>query len=871
MNDVTVWERNTYLILRKWHKSCYDVCFLLSQIDTRLSMFEFISKLVSRRSSNQVQEQLAAQSLQKAQDEVVRQKSKEQQRHAYQQQIEAAFGNEDALLALLLACDFADGRYLAAQHLHSSAHLEKALQATKNIDKRVAKLMQTRLDQLSHQEQVQQAAQACVKQAEDLLSQEMILANQLIELDKQAARLQPFPSEYQEQFAQLRERLQSRMNAQIELQRQLLQTLQEMQQVQDFSALDMQSQCAQWKALIEQCASNPLAVALPKNLIADVQTKLAQTENAWRRWQQTLVTVPVVELDSHEQNSPTEIAPALSENSTSNVNKPVAEHVKKAELVLTLSLAQIEELVDQFEASIEQGSIQNARQIEKKLQEVDTKQRYRQFNLSTQLKDRLNGARKQLSNLMSWAKWSGNVSRDELINTAEQLATLSLSPEEIVETVSALREQWKQMESKSGGAPKELWLRFDAACNLVYAPAAQHFQQQADLRSTNLAKAEQLLAQFSVDAERVLHDFQDWKSVHTQIMTMQSEWKKLGPIDRKDKVRIESAFSALLATLKTPLAQKQQEEISSREGMIAEVEAMDVSQKSSIDQLRSLQQRWQVQAASLPLPRRDEQQLWERFRAACDGVFEKKRVLAESADQQRMKNLTAKQAICQKLANAQPLEPANIQGLIEKANAEWRSIGHVPRSQEQQIEKEFQTQIQSLQQAIERQRTIELQQKTTRFSEGLSLCQQLEMTLESDPAWPEKTSLLATSWAALEIDDGKCGDLYKALQRRFANAIKINQDDIDGFRQQLKENTAQWDAVCLHLEILLGVDSPADLSAERLKKQVEVLQSALRNGEDKQQVQSLMSTLIKLSVSHNVSRIQRLQKVIDQLDITMFV
>lgn len=834
-------------------------------------MFEFISKLVSRRSSNQVQEQLAAQSLQKAQDEVVRQKSKEQQRHAYQQQIEAAFGNEDALLALLLACDFADGRYLAAQHLQSSAHLEKALQATKNVDKRVAKLMQARLDQLSHQEQVQQAAQACVKQAQELLSQEMILANQLIELDKQAARLQPFPADYQAQFVPKREQLQARMNAQIELQRQLLQVLQEMQQIQDFSTMEIQNQCEQWKALIEQCAHNPLAVALPKNLIADAQSKLTETEIAWRHWQQKLVTAPVVELDSHKQISATESVPTSTEKTSASVNKSAADDVKKVELTLTLSLAQIEELVDQFETAIEQGSIQNARQIEKKLQEVDTKQRYRQFNLSANLKDRLNGARKQLFNLMSWAKWSGNVSRDELINTAEQLATLSLSPQEIVETVSALREQWKQMESKSGGAPKELWLRFDAACNLVYAPAAQHFQQQADLRLSNLAKAEQLLAQFSVDAERVLHDFQDWKSVHTRIMSMQSEWKKLGPIDRKDKARIEGEFSALLASLKTPLAHKQQEEISSRESMIAEVEALDVSLKSSIDQLRSLQQRWQVQAASLPLPRKEEQQLWERFRAACDGVFEKKRALAESADQQRMKNLAAKQAICQQLADTEALGQVEIQGAIDKANADWRLIGHVPRSQEQQIEKEFQTQIQGLQQAIERQRTIELQQKIARFSESLSLCQQLEMSLETDPAWSDKTPLLAAKWATLELNVGKAGDLYKALQRRFSTAIKINQDEIDGFRQQLKDNTAQWDAMCLHLEILLGVDSPADLSAERLKKQVEVLQSALRSGENKQQVHSLMASLIKLSVSHNVSRIQRLQKVIDQLDITMFV
>jgi hypothetical protein len=824
-------------------------------------MFEFFSKLVSRRSSNKLDEQIAAQSLQKIQNEEVKQKDKEQERREYRQKIDVSSKSEEDTLALLRSCDFADGRYAAAQNLYSVACLEQALQATRNTDKRVAKLMQTRLEKIAEHARIITAAQACVQQADLLLSQDVVLANQLIELDKQVAQLTPFPAEFTPALEERRATLQSRLNSQIELQRKLLQVQQEVAQTQDIAEGNVASQLTQWKEVISTCASSSLVAALPKNLLGDVQKKIAMFEQAWQVGQDKTVQT---QDQSHGLN--TEVNSA-AEPEVIKPTEVVVKRPQNSELNINLSLAQIEELVSQFEEALAQGSIQSARQIEKRLQEIDTKQNNRQFQMSTALKERLNSVRKELSNLMSWAKWSGNVSRDELISTAEKLTTLSLTPQEIVETVSALREQWKQMETNSGGAPKELWLRFDAACNLVYAPAALHFQNQADVRKSNLLKAEELLARLSAEAAQYLNDFQDWKLLRAKILEMQQEWKKIGPVDRKDKARLETAFEDLLSSLKAPLEQRQKEEILSREKMIAEVESLDATQKSSIDQLRSLQQRWQVQAATVPLQRKDEQKLWERFRAACDGVFEKKREVAESADQQRQQNLEAKLAICQQLALEETTDQANIRRVIEKANTEWRAIGHVPRAQEQQIDKDFQGQIQRLQDAIEQLRSQVRQQKLQQFLDGLSLCQQLESAVESEHNWSEQVASVVKQWQELALGSAK---LNNVLKTRFQFVSKISTENVDQCRQQLQDNGKQWDAVCLHLEILLGVDSPAALSAERLQKQIEVLQQALRSGGDKQQVQELVFKLIGLSVSQNDSRVQRLQSLIAKSDTSLF-
>jgi multidrug efflux pump subunit AcrB len=233
-------------------------------------------------------------------------------------------------------------------------------------------------------------------------------------------------------------------------------------------------------------------------------------------------------------------------------------------------------------------------------------------------KDRLAQARKKLADLMSWAKWSGNVSREELISTAEGLATLSLSPKELVGTVAALRDQWKQMDATGGNANKEVWARFDAACSAAYAPAAKYFQDLSAQRSLNLKQAEALLTELRNQANALLDGDRNWKTIAQTCQQMQLDWKRIGQVDRKEKVHLDVEFSQIFHGLHDPLEQRQNEEMASRHALIEEALKLDAGQRSAVDRIRQLQERWQKQATALPLRRKDEQALWEKFRLACD-------------------------------------------------------------------------------------------------------------------------------------------------------------------------------------------------------------------------------------------------------------
>ena len=59
-------------------------------------------------------------------------------------------GDEAAAVELILNSEFADVRLAAAEHVTSQAALEKVQQAVRNSDRRVAKLVQGRLDAIRH-------------------------------------------------------------------------------------------------------------------------------------------------------------------------------------------------------------------------------------------------------------------------------------------------------------------------------------------------------------------------------------------------------------------------------------------------------------------------------------------------------------------------------------------------------------------------------------------------------------------------------------------------------------------------------------------------------------------------------------------------
>jgi hypothetical protein len=778
----------------------------------------------------------------------------------------AVAGDEAAACEFILSSEFADARLIAAEHVHSLPLLEKVHHAMRNTDRRVAKLMQGRIDLIRHQAAETQRAQASIETAQRLLNDEKLSPNQVAELDRQWQVIKATP-ELESAFAAARAALAARLEAQVVLQRAVIDAVAAARAVASNgqSAGELAQALARLDAEHAQHAQSPERASLPKHLESDFTQAREQAQSALQalqqhqavfdarqlalaEWQaqdaatldadvlkrswQALPRLPESPLsDSLQQqfaallaSAPAPVVTAAAVDTPAHAEpaprKPRQEHAP----VSKEATEQFFKTLDAMEAALQEGLLHVASEHDKTLRDS------KHGRLTPAQADRLAHVRAQFKQLADWARWGGNVSREELVKAGEELPAQQLPMAELAKKVGSLRERWKSLDTLSGPAPKSLWERFDAACSVAYAPAAQHFKQLAEERHGNAAKAQELIAE---TAALAAEESTDWKHIASASQRLRQAWTRLGTIDRKEKKRLDTEFGAALDALSKPLDTQRQIETARREQLIVEVGLLKPSERNTVDMLKALQDKWQELAKALPLERRAEQALWQRFRAACDDIFARRKETAHAADHERREHLHAREALCAALETAVVPEgddkarTAFINHLLRDTRAAWNATGPVPRASEAKIEQRYQAAVAGVQAQADAIAERAGAAQANALRDKLRLVQSLEAALADGgdgadaQAWSER-------WSALPPLDAQ---YERSLQQRFAAAQAALGEGAAAYVRQLQANQQRLLAEVLRLEIVAGVDSGAEFARDRLKMQVEVLQSSLKSGQ----------------------------------------
>ena len=469
-----------------------------------------------------------------------------------------------------------------------------------------------------------------------------------------------------------------------------------------------------------------------------------------------------------------------------------------------------------MEHALQDGALQAAMECDKTLRAIDLKA----ARLSEAQAARLAKARSELSRLQGWAKWGGNISREELLKAAEGLPAQAIAVPELAKKVGSLRERWKSLDVSAGPASKELWERFDASCTVAYAPAAEHFKKLAEERHNNAAKAQTMIAEAGQFAATT-----DWKALAAFCSRAAQAWQRLGTIDRKEKKRLDAEFNLVMQALSAPLADQREEEIQRREKLIVQATALNPNERGALENLRALQESWQEQAKSLPLERAVEQQLWQRFRGACDAVFAKRKEGAAAADAERRANLHAKDALCTRLEAISGSGEDEIRTALREVRDGWSKIGPVPRASEGQIDGRYKSAQAALQVRLDAVKHAAAAAGQSALRAKLQLCRRLEQALADSAAPNERVQ---EEWQALAA---LASATERALRGRFDAAFRALQANDRAYASLLEQNRAPLAHALLRCEIVAGVDSPVELSRERLALQVEVLRSSLKAGQ----------------------------------------
>jgi len=241
------------------------------------------------------------------------------------------------------------------------------------------------------------------------------------------------------------------------------------------------------------------------------------------------------------------------------------------------------------------------------------------------------------------------------------------------ETLRNLREQWKKVDKEAAPNPA-LWKRFDAACNRAHEVVDAWLKEAR--AQTAAHKAQRLALIEEVKAWTVAHaNGPDWKGVARQLHQFAQRWRDSGHLSEKMFAELQSVWKTAIHAAHEPLEAVQKASLARRQALIAEAQALGAAPTLRVDAVKALQQRWQEEAHTVVLDRKQEQKLWDAFRQPIDEAFARK----SSVREQSQAALTPHDKAV--LDAAKALESATAKGDAAQIRAAMQTLEQIARGE----------------------------------------------------------------------------------------------------------------------------------------------------------------------------------------------
>lgn len=265
-----------------------------------------------------------------------------------------------------------------------------------------------------------------------------------------------------------------------------------------------------------------------------------------------------------------------------------------------------------------------------------------------------------------------------------------------------LQQQFRDIKELPATSETELWKQFQRAGEEFY----DRLKVNRELRDLDFKK--NLEAKESLVAEAVkLQEVEDILAAFNRQRILKEQWREIGPVAKEYRETIWEKFREAC----TVIAKRHQDYFTARkaEEMAAQSRKTDLCDRiegidiSAIDSYKKwdeatktvldLQQKWKDAGFA---SRKINNQLFTRFREACDKFFEAKTSFFKAAKVSQSENLAKKIELCEKVeALKEKVDVEDLSALrdacneIAVAQEKWKSIGPVSRKQSDAVWKRF--------------------------------------------------------------------------------------------------------------------------------------------------------------------------------------
>ncbi|MFI3278754.1 MAG: DUF349 domain-containing protein [Rikenellaceae bacterium] len=288
--------------------------------------------------------------------------------------------------------------------------------------------------------------------------------------------------------------------------------------------------------------------------------------------------------------------------------------------------------------------------------------------------------------------------------------------------LQTLHEEWRETGPVASDYKESIWARFKEASSIINKLHQEYFIQLKDEQVANLERKEALCQSVESLLERKLTSHKEWNKANEDLLSMQKSWKGIGFAPKKDNNRIYDRFRTACDKFfdaKRLFYSNQKDEMeqnTQRKVAICErAEALSSSEdwKAATDELIALQTEWKGIGT---VSQRVSDQLWRRFRGACDSFFERKSTHFSSQDNEQDTNLKAKEALLEEMSSVDILEAGGFDA-IKAYQRRWSEIGFVPFKQKDALQKRYKEVVDKLFNSL---RSVERDRSMSRFKDKIS-------------------------------------------------------------------------------------------------------------------------------------------------------
>jgi hypothetical protein len=278
-----------------------------------------------------------------------------------------------------------------------------------------------------------------------------------------------------------------------------------------------------------------------------------------------------------------------------------------------------------------------------------------------------------------------------LCEKAEELL-LEPNPVNAFRILQDYHNQWREIGPVPQESKNEIWERFKEATSKINKRHHEYFEKQKDDQRKNLEAKIALCEKVEEINLTELHTFRDFDDKAEIVVQLQKMWRTLGfaPKKQNNKVyqRFRSACYSFFEKKRSFYADNKETQMTNlqlKTELCIQAEALQESTdwKGTSDSLIKLQKEWKEIG---PVPRKQSERIWKRFRKACDNFFNKKAEHFAELDTSYEDNLKAKEAL---IAELEAFESGtDVQSAFERLKdiqKRWTDIGFVPYNMKEEI------------------------------------------------------------------------------------------------------------------------------------------------------------------------------------------